>query len=276
MAKPSEIFQGPPIDCGANRDYFTLLANEFDTALLRFAVSPGSFCCCRTDGRGTLIKEVELVSPEDPPELQALLQGKSMRLRYERERFRRAWVEGLDSGLCEFRGGLRQAILDLRAAAAIAAGVNVDAAVRAAAISHQERQNLQSGCVVKEDLAALYCDFLRQKGYTPEIDEDGDVVFRDGKNVFVIIIEENDTQFFRLIFPNFWPIESEEERQKARVAAEHVNHKIKVVKCYIQRDNVCAAIEAFFPLPHDFRGVFQRMLSTLRAGIQEFVSNMRQ
>ncbi|MBN2199503.1 MAG: hypothetical protein JW747_06585 [Candidatus Aminicenantes bacterium] len=130
--------------------------------------------------------------------------------------------------------------------------------------------------VGKAELQKMYMDYLTEEGYKPEIDEDGDVRFkREGRNYF-IQVDDKDLEFFRLVFPNFWPIESEEERTQVLAAADVSNAKSKVAKVYTVRDNIWASIEIFVAKPEHFKDVFKRSISALENGVANFVNKMRE
>lgn len=58
----------------------------------------------------------------------------------------------------------------------------------------------------------LYRNFLAEEGYAARIDDDGDVVFKCERMTFFISADEDDEDFFSLVCPHFWPIDSEEAR----------------------------------------------------------------
>lgn len=124
--------------------------------------------------------------------------------------------------------------------------------------------------------AQMYCEFLRAEGYLPEIDEDGDVIFRDGQRVYLILIDEKDEEFFRLVFPNFWSIETEEERARVEKAALHATAMTKVAKVFPVRNNVWATIEMFVSPIEGFKPVFDRSMRALNVAVHSFVEKMRE
>ena len=115
----------------------------------------------------------------------------------------------------------------------------------------------------KRDMANMYSNYLRSEGYAPKIDDDGDVIFKYEGRTYLIMPDERDQQFFRLIFPNFWSIESEAERQKVLAAAGHATGLTKVGKVYIMRDSTWASVEIFLASPDHFSAVFTRSLFDL-------------
>ena len=60
-------------------------------------------------------------------------------------------------------------------------------------------------------LQTLYLDFLSGEGMEGSIDADGDVQFRYNDRTYFIEVNEEDNEFFRVVLPNIWPIESVSE-----------------------------------------------------------------
>lgn len=128
----------------------------------------------------------------------------------------------------------------------------------------------------KEQLQALFMGFLAAEGYRPEIDSDGDVVFkREGKSYF-IAVREDDPEFFQIVMPNIWEIENGTERAQVLVAADHSNSLSKVAKVHTLRDNVWVSIELLLNEPEDFKPVFNRSMSAIDNGVANFVEKMRE
>ncbi len=128
----------------------------------------------------------------------------------------------------------------------------------------------------KYNQAQMFFDFLVSEGYRPEIDEDGDVLFRREGRVYLILVDEDDDEFFRLVFPNFWSIDNEFEREKAEKAALYASAKTKVAKVFTVRDNVWASIEMFCSPLENFKPVFERSIRALNVAVQSFAEKMRE
>ena len=129
--------------------------------------------------------------------------------------------------------------------------------------------------MTNQELAELYRAHLSEEGFSPKIDSDGDVIFKfEGRSHFISVNAE-DENFFRLIFPNFWPIENEDERKKVNAAALQATAKTKVAKIFPVKDNVCASIEMFCSPPEVFKAVLTRSLNALRAGVENFREGMQ-
>lgn len=127
----------------------------------------------------------------------------------------------------------------------------------------------------KKERAQMYMDYLRSEGFSPQLDQDQDIFFKFEGRTYLILIDERDEEFFRLVFPNFWSIDNEAERVKVEKAALQATADTKVAKVFPVKDNVWATIELFCLPPDSFKGVFKRGLSALRSAVNTFTEKMR-
>lgn len=125
--------------------------------------------------------------------------------------------------------------------------------------------------------AQIYQRYLAEEGYAPKIDSDGDVIFKAEGKAYFFSIDAKDEPFFRLVFPNFWNIESNDELVKVIIAANHATMLTKVAKVYVNPDgkNTTASVEMLLPNPNDFRSVFHRSLALIQASVNNFVDKMK-
>jgi hypothetical protein len=128
----------------------------------------------------------------------------------------------------------------------------------------------------KKELQEMYLSYLAEEGYKAEIDADGDIRIEHDNYSDYIFIDENDLEFFRLVRPNIWNIESEEERFKVLKSADAATSKSKVAKVYTIENKVHTGIEIFVARPKDFEGVFKRALRALGNGHNNFRENMKE
>ena len=126
----------------------------------------------------------------------------------------------------------------------------------------------------KAERAQMYVSYLREDGYALEIDEDGDVMFKFEGGTYFVLVDEEDEMFFQIMFPSFWPIESEEEGARVEKAAQLATRITKVAKVYRQRDNVNASVELLCVPPEAFKAVFRRALRCIQAGVTKFRAEM--
>ncbi len=129
--------------------------------------------------------------------------------------------------------------------------------------------------VNKTAMQKMYTEYLKSEGYPVELDDDGDVLFKFEGNTYFIQIDPEDTDFFRIVLPNFWPVKDDSERQKVLEAVNYANAESKTSKVFIVRDNVWASIELFVADPEDFKSIFKRSMSALQYGVYNFVTKMK-
>lgn len=123
---------------------------------------------------------------------------------------------------------------------------------------------------------AMYKTYLEQEGFHPK-QEGGLLLFEDEGRSYVIFANEDDPEYFQLVFPDFWSIDSDNERARAYQAANHATAVTKVAKIHVQEDgkNVWASIEMFFESPEQFNGVFTRSMRVLKAVVNNFSEKMK-
>jgi len=129
----------------------------------------------------------------------------------------------------------------------------------------------------RDALRNMYMQYLREEGYLPSLDEDGDILFKVSGNNYFIIIDENDFQnnilFFRIYtgvsLGDFLP-------EDALSAANYINMHSKVAKIYISSDGRSAAIntELLLANPQDFKTILSRALSLMRFAEINFFSQL--
>ncbi len=127
----------------------------------------------------------------------------------------------------------------------------------------------------KANNVQFYSDFLRAEGYVPQLDKDGDIIFKVEGGTYLILLDERDDEFFRLTYPNFWAIESQDERIKVEKAALVATGNTKVAKIFPVGNNVWGTIELFVGSPEAVKPIFSRSLSALRTAVNTFKEEMR-
>jgi hypothetical protein len=125
----------------------------------------------------------------------------------------------------------------------------------------------------KAALQRMYMDYLREEGYMPSIDEDGDILFKVAGDSYYIIIDEDDLQFFQIYMGlNLGSI----PLQSALNAANYSNRRSKVAKVYISTDGKRATIkiELLVNKPEDFKPLFSRGINLIRNAEDNFTSQI--
>jgi hypothetical protein len=130
--------------------------------------------------------------------------------------------------------------------------------------------------VTRSYLQDMYMEFLKEQGYTPNIDDDGDIRFKYEGGTYYIIVDENDATFLHILYPYFWEIESPEELARAKDVVSYVNRTTKIAKIYLVRDDVDLSIsaETLLNRPEDFKNCFIRMLRCIKTARNDFRDEM--
>ena len=119
-------------------------------------------------------------------------------------------------------------------------------------------------------------DFIADEGFRTSIDSDGDLQFKYEGWTFWIQVDKKDEEFIKILLPNFWKIESDEEKSKCYKAASKLSCEYKVAKIYVveykDAPNVCASMEFFIPDVEFFKKIFLRSARILAAMEKEFAS----
>ncbi|MFM2097082.1 MAG: hypothetical protein RIS70_4206 [Planctomycetota bacterium] len=119
-------------------------------------------------------------------------------------------------------------------------------------------------------MAEFFERTLKEQGFHPHFDEDGDIVFKtEGKNV-LLYVDPDDDEFFRLTAPAFFPIENETDRRLAERAAHHVTRDVKVVKVFPVRDHMWASVELLCSPIQAVQDVLSRCVDVLHHGVRQF------
>ena len=129
--------------------------------------------------------------------------------------------------------------------------------------------------MTQNERAEMCLTYLKEEGYVPKLDDDGDITFKSEGRTYLIIFDDDD-MYFRLLFPNFWEIECAAESLKVERAALHATEKTKVAKVFLVKDDVWATVELFCSPPEVFKNVFARSMSALRGSIENFAEKMRE
>lgn len=134
--------------------------------------------------------------------------------------------------------------------------------------------------MTKTELQNMYVSYLIEKGYSPGIDEDGDVWFKHNiktiELTYYIIIYENDQTFFQILLPSAWSLETKEEKRQGPIAASSATYSNWVVKVYTNSagDNISFSGEMLLAKPENFRDVFDDMMSFMEATVIDFANKM--
>ena len=112
-------------------------------------------------------------------------------------------------------------------------------------------------------------EFLKQQGFCPNVDPDGEVIFKYQMRTFVNYYAEDDEEFFQLVMPAIFEV-TDDNRDVVLEAANKVNVTMKVVKCVILGDSVWVLYEDFVSQDTDMSDVIPLALNILQNAQQRF------
>lgn len=130
--------------------------------------------------------------------------------------------------------------------------------------------------MTEREMADEIASYLESEGFRPTVDKDNDVVFKCEGRTYLVQVDEADPLFFRITFPNFWSVESEDERARVLEVASEVSKAVKVAKVFIVRDDTWASVELFGERPDSYRALFNRAMGALQVAVSLFKDKMRE
>jgi hypothetical protein len=115
----------------------------------------------------------------------------------------------------------------------------------------------------KADFQKMYVDYLKKRGFNPQPNNDGYIVFYIEQLGFNIFINEKEPQ----LFVAFLNVSLSTTADKAMMAAHWTNQNNFGVKAAVYPDNgvVCFSVEQLLPKPKDFSLVFDQLIIRLTA-----------
>ena len=125
------------------------------------------------------------------------------------------------------------------------------------------------------NLKELTQEYLRKEGFCPEETDFGLYFKCEGKN-FLLIYDDDDEQYFRLMMPCIFEM-TDENQEAVYHAMNEVNSSVKVIKAYIMRENeVWLGFEVLVdttPVVGDF---IPRAISMLNGGARKFFQTLQE
>lgn len=133
--------------------------------------------------------------------------------------------------------------------------------------------------------AQIYYEWFDEEGYNPKepkADEDNDfsiILKKEGLSI-VVYFHANDPAFVRFIVPNFFSLETDDEKINMYLAAEHVGRRCKLAKIQGNSaenpDNCWAIVELLDGNDKLDPALVGRYMGMLIGGVSEFGSKMSQ
>jgi hypothetical protein len=118
-------------------------------------------------------------------------------------------------------------------------------------------------------------DYLREEGYVPRLDEDGDIAFKVEGIEYYLITPAVDTDILQLAWFG-WDFDDDAEKTRAFVAANAVNASVKIGKLYVLESRMGLDVYQFVSSTRDVRVFFPRMLQFMRNTLSRFRERMNE
>lgn len=115
----------------------------------------------------------------------------------------------------------------------------------------------------------LVLDFLRKQGFTPNVDERNNIVFKYQMTTYVFFTDENDDEFFQLAMPGIYDV-TEDNREIVLEAANKVNQSIKVIKVIVTQDSVWVLFEILLDETPQVEDIMPRAFRIMEDGRRKF------
>lgn len=120
----------------------------------------------------------------------------------------------------------------------------------------------------------LVIQTLEKMGYKPEVDDEGDVVFRYQMKTLCVLVGDENKNYASVMFPQFYEIDDGEEMLVMAVCNK-MARDLKLVKVYIDQTfkNVSADCEFFFTNEEDLEHNLTHSLEILSVVRSVFKKN---
>jgi hypothetical protein len=132
-----------------------------------------------------------------------------------------------------------------------------------------------------EETCARYEAFLKEEGFKIEksVKERNDcvLIIKAEGRAYLFVFDGDDKGFIRIVYPNFWEIESKEEYVRALQASNAASAKCKFVKLYVIEDqtDTTASLEFFDDKNSADVMLIKRYLGVIQNGVNTFRTEMQ-
>ncbi|WP_245557616.1 hypothetical protein [Deinococcus peraridilitoris] len=115
---------------------------------------------------------------------------------------------------------------------------------------------------------------LTAEGFRVEESPDSGLSFKYEGSTYFLPDNHEDPQFFQLLLPNFWSLETEDEYGRALLACDALNRHAKLVKVHTVENDTWVSVEAIHADPRHFLQFLPRYLSYIQDAVRIFRDQM--
>jgi hypothetical protein len=117
---------------------------------------------------------------------------------------------------------------------------------------------------------------LQADGFNAALDDDGDLAFRYEGRHYVLCFDNDDPLFSKLILPNIWELDSQQEFQRALAALDYLNRRLKLVKAHTVRDQIWLSMEMWMTDHGDWQQLLPRAIRAMSHALHLLTEQMRE
>lgn len=122
----------------------------------------------------------------------------------------------------------------------------------------------------KKIIQDKYIVFLKDKGYSPEVDSDGDIKFTYNERRYYITLDMKDKNFFRLARLANLKLDSDSDITKAIKICHEITRDVKITKVYWLNGQLWASSEIILEDPDEYAAIFDRVLRLTESAYLKF------
>ena len=141
--------------------------------------------------------------------------------------------------------------------------------------SSQAQFNAVKKSIGQKSAQDRYLSHLESKGYSPEVDKDGDIMFTYNNQRFYITIDQKDQNFFRVARLANLNLKTQANIDLAKQICHDVTKDLKVTKVYWSNGQLWASSEQILPAPEDFEKILDRTLKLTESAYKRFVKDWK-
>lgn len=124
--------------------------------------------------------------------------------------------------------------------------------------------------LTQKPLQDQYVSYLNDKGYSPEIDKDGDIMFSYNDKRYYITLDLKDPQFFRVARLANLKLSTPTNITKAKEICHDLTRNLKVTKVYWSNGQLWCSSEQYLANSEDYKDIFDRTLRLTESAYNQF------
>jgi len=122
----------------------------------------------------------------------------------------------------------------------------------------------------KAERIRVLVEHLRREGLQPRVNQYDVVIFEQQSNAFLVILDDEDPTYYRLVYPDFQRVRPGAELDRAVLASYAVVRRVKAARTWVEGEKVFAGVDLFCSSIEELCRVLPRAVSAVAGGVEEF------